>query len=318
MTKKNRIVKAGIAAVLALSLMIPIAVSAADKEAPETEQNAEVREAESTAPELETEAAPEPGTETAPELETEAAPEPGTETAPELETEAAPEPGTEEAPSVGDYDLEDPVEDGGEDIKAALDKLEELFGEDLDDLKEKGQEAADGLLEKYQDKLGEYVGDEDWNELVNGFADLIKDIDLGELIYGIGDMFGIEYGELTQAEITELKGIWTRIGNIGGEMIADIFKNAGTLTEEQIEQKYAQYEDELNRLTARAEELEKKAGWEDYADDWDWGFDDDDWDWDFDGEDCDASFDFDISDEDLTELGALLEELFGSMDTANI
>ena len=299
MITKNRLVTAGLAAVLALSLMIPIAVCAADKESP---------------------AAAEPETSVVTEAETSE----DTEDAENDEPEDAD--AEEEAPAEAEAGADAVDEDAApEEIGDVTDEeAEKIIQELLDELEGLDQEDTDELIDKYSDELddlrdqaSELFSDEDWNELVNDFTALIKEIDFGELIADIGDWFGIEYGDLTQDEITELKSIWTRIGNIGGEMIADIIKNADTLTEEQIEQMYSKYEDELDRLTKRAEELEKKAGWEEYDDDWD--LDDEDWDWDLDDEDDgEALFNFDISDEDLEELGNLLEEIFGSIDTANI
>ncbi len=70
--------------------------------------------------------------------------------------------------------------------------------------------------------------------------------------------FSMDYGELTEAEQKELDEIYDRIDQI----ILEAFPEDDTyISDEEVEKLLAPYEEEMNRLESRMEELEKKAGW---------------------------------------------------------
>ena len=66
-----------------------------------------------------------------------------------------------------------------------------------------------------------------------------------------------EYGNLTDAEITQLKGIYNRYE----EIFDAVLGNNEEMTDDEFNSAIAPYQAELETLDAKAFELEKKAGW---------------------------------------------------------
>ena len=254
---KGRLLKTGLAAALALSLAIPVTAAAANSGSGSCEKVESVFEL--TVGE---EAAP-GQTETADETP-----------AAEGNTEQAPAQTEEKKDSDGKsfscsdlFDIFGFAFDGMDDAdKEELGKIGdrylEIFAEAFSGgLKFNEKEIEQKLtpheeeLKQLAERAGEILKNSGWD-----VADDLGDLDFGDL--------AADYGDLTEDEIAELEKIYDRYDEILDEAIGDNWD----ISDEEYEQKLAPYKEELDQLEARAAELEKKAGWDDF-DDWD-GWDD--------------------------------------------
>lgn len=148
------------------------------------------------------------------------------------------------AASVGDIDGVDYGDLTDEEINIlndTLDQLDKLYSEIYNNSESDAEHAEH---EEEIDEL-EAIADE-YMEKAGWFDDDFDD-----------DFLGDFYGDLTDAEIEELNSIFDQIDEINEKIYGD----SASLTWEEYEARYEPYEDELNRLYDRMDELSVKAGW---------------------------------------------------------
>ncbi|MBO6162236.1 MAG: hypothetical protein J6O53_03180 [Eubacterium sp.] len=140
-------------------------------------------------------------------------------------------------------------------------------GEDLKD------ELKDELKDLDWDKLKDEWKSYEWTDIDWGTGD----IDLGELDWD-DPQWEEDYGDLTEDEIKELKGIYSRYDEILEDVLGvDLDEAIDSLfsgkedfgidltdpdLDKKLEEGFKKYEKELEELEKRQEELEKKAGWD--------------------------------------------------------
>jgi DNA-binding PadR family transcriptional regulator len=88
----------------------------------------------------------------------------------------------------------------------------------------------------------------------------LDDLDVKGIVDSL-DNRDVDYSKLTDAEQKELKEIYQKIDDILAKVIDDVTID---MSEEEFEKRCAPYEEEIEALQKRAEELEKKAGWSDF------------------------------------------------------
>lgn len=140
--------------------------------------------------------------------------------------------------TVDDVDYGELTEEEINILNETLEKLDKLYAETYS-----GTEGSTEIADNEDEiKELEAIADE-YMEKAGWFED---DFDNSEF-----------YGDLTDAEIEELNGIFDRIDAI----YAEIYGDDVSLTWEEYEARYEPFEDELNKLYDREDELAVKAGW---------------------------------------------------------
>ena len=88
----------------------------------------------------------------------------------------------------------------------------------------------------------------------------LSDDEFKDFVVSVKRDSDVDYSKLTPEEKDELLKIYDRVEAIMAEVFPDSISD---IFEEDIEKAFEKYEDELDKLSKRSSELEKKAGWTD-------------------------------------------------------
>ncbi|MGN0592692.1 MAG: hypothetical protein ACI4JQ_05565 [Ruminococcus sp.] len=159
-------------------------------------------------------------------------------------------------------EVEDDSESFGDFENLTDEEIKELNGiydrfEAIDEEVASGVEDIDSLTDEEYEKLYEKYADE-----LEKLEARCEELETKAGIFDedfYDDFEEVDYGNLTDEEIEELNGIYDRFEAIDEEVASGV-EDIDSLTDEEYEKLYEKYADELEKLEARCEELETKAG----------------------------------------------------------
>ena len=125
-----------------------------------------------------------------------------------------------------------------EEFNSIYDRLDAIDKEVMKDADGLSDEDIYARYDQYQDKKAGWIDNEEYEYSEDGYNALY------------------DTGKLTAEEAEQLQKAYERIEEIDAEVWTD-----DDLSDDEIEARYAKYDDEITSLNAQIETLEKKAGW---------------------------------------------------------